>query len=889
MPSGLICFQPVQSANMPTNFMVGGGGTALSIKVCRDVLNGAIQTTLNGTQIGSLSLASSALSSPANVNYQISLTDNTSGDTEILGVASISGSSWSLDQWTPTGVTTLGAIGPSFISGPLTASGDITAPRFHGLADLASKSQSWQTLPQGCPAGYSPSTTDVYGNFLQCNANSYQATGTTPGMVAQNPAGSQMITLASGAHQRIGTAAGYVDVDSNGNVSTPAGVTASTVATTTQLPTDWWQVSAWGDSLTAGNEDGTGTSYPGVLQTLLNLPVFNGGVGGNTSPQISARMLAATSRFGNTDVFWAGRNNYGSQATVLSDIASMVAALTPPKRFLVMSVINGAYPGEGLGGSGYSKIIALNNALASAYPNNYFDVRSFLVGQYDPTNPSDVIDHNNDVPPSSLRAVDFSTTVQANIGASDATIQLGKSPSNGTILTIDSEEMLVASGSGSSSPYTVAVTRGYASTTAASHSNGTSVSGIDPLHLNAAGYTLVAQQVNAWLRAHIFTTLLSASAAADLVAGAASAPVWLDSFVQFSASSGTVTLDLSAHDAFYVYAQGSITLSLANATVGRHFSLEVCNNSSGGNTISFSSSAFRYSSFVMPSAAWTCAAQSFVVLNLNGSNLAYPVGPQINSDGTTATQSVSQTAYGTNGTKIFIAGDATQLQVNTNWLPDSFNTRDVGRQILAWRSLHLGTAINFWDSTGTYDMQVSAPAHSANFSQTLMGASGQIPVTNNGTPASNASCAGGQQWYDGSYFYVCTATGTVKKAALNYTGSPLSPTTKVWGSFLGNSSLNGGSQYVAQMVLGEASTITRFLVTVAGGATCTTQPVFEIYDATTSTQLATMTINNGQAINDSGALSISVGSSDVLRIRVSTEGSCTTFPTNINIAVEYAN
>jgi hypothetical protein len=91
------------------------------------------------------------------------------------------------------------------------------------------------------------------------------------------------------------------------------------------------------------------------------------------------------------------------------------------------------------------------------------------------------------------------------------------------------------------------------------------------------------------------------------------------------------------------------------------------------------------------------------------------------------------------------------------------------------------------------------------------------------------------------------------------------------------------------MVLGEASTITRFLVTVAGGATCTTQPVFEIYDATTSTQLATMTINNGQAINDSGALSISVGSSDVLRIRVSTEGSCTTFPTNINIAVEYAN
>ena len=51
-------------------------------------------------------------------------------------------------------------------------------------------------------------------------------------------------------------------------------------------------IACWGDSLTQGNQDLTGVSYPGVLQQLLGVTVYNGGVDGQTSTQIAARMLA---------------------------------------------------------------------------------------------------------------------------------------------------------------------------------------------------------------------------------------------------------------------------------------------------------------------------------------------------------------------------------------------------------------------------------------------------------------------------------------------------------------------------------------------------------------------------------------------------------------------
>lgn len=105
----------------------------------------------------------------------------------------------------------------------------------------------------------------------------------------------------------------------------------------------------------------------------------------------------------NTNIIWAGRNNYTNQATVLSDIAAMVALQkTVEKRFLVLSILNANI--EPIGSTAYNQIIALNTALRAAYPRNYVDVREALIRAYDPAQPQDVTDFNNDVLPSSLRS-----------------------------------------------------------------------------------------------------------------------------------------------------------------------------------------------------------------------------------------------------------------------------------------------------------------------------------------------------------------------------------------------------------------------------------------------------------------------------------------------------
>ncbi|MDR3547797.1 MAG: tail fiber domain-containing protein [Candidatus Pacebacteria bacterium] len=266
----------------------------------------------------------------------------------------------------------------------------------------------------------------------------------------------------------------------------------------------WYNITAWGDSLTAGKEDGTTVSYPNQLQAdLPGTVVTTEGVGGNTSTQIgirqggvtttatisggqipasggvtvtfptgyepvttsgpstgvsgtiagvygtvtlsasvytftratagtavtvsSAPFIVNTGSLNNgTVIIWAGRNNLQYPTQVESDIAAMVASLPSPKRYLIMSVLNGE--GEGPGTLAYSDIMSINASLAATYPNNYIDVRTYLVSQYNPSLSQDVTDYASDTPPNSLR--------------------------------------------------------------------------FDAIHLNAAGYTLVAQQVANWLTAY---------------------------------------------------------------------------------------------------------------------------------------------------------------------------------------------------------------------------------------------------------------------------------------------------------------------------------------------------------------------------------------------------
>lgn len=161
----------------------------------------------------------------------------------------------------------------------------------------------------------------------------------------------------------------------------------------------------WGDSLTAG----TGASaafaqYPNDLAEAYEhrRVAYNQGVGGQTSTQIAARFAAGTVSRAGIQVIWAGINNYASGATVLSDIASMVGTIGH-SRYLVLSLINGEYTTEYLGGAGYEQIMAINAALAGAYPSNYLDVRAPLIAANTGTG-QDAIDAPRDIVPASVRS-----------------------------------------------------------------------------------------------------------------------------------------------------------------------------------------------------------------------------------------------------------------------------------------------------------------------------------------------------------------------------------------------------------------------------------------------------------------------------------------------------
>jgi lysophospholipase L1-like esterase len=136
----------------------------------------------------------------------------------------------------------------------------------------------------------------------------------------------------------------------------------------------------WGDSLTAGAtiSNPSVNGWVAKLAVLTGRQALNGGVNGETSTQIKTRMLAASQSIHERTAFlWSGTNNSTQISTVLADTASMVAAMVgKSKRFIVLPCFN--TDTEGTGTTSYNQKMALNAALASAYPGNYYDIRSYL-------------------------------------------------------------------------------------------------------------------------------------------------------------------------------------------------------------------------------------------------------------------------------------------------------------------------------------------------------------------------------------------------------------------------------------------------------------------------------------------------------------------------------
>lgn len=160
---------------------------------------------------------------------------------------------------------------------------------------------------------------------------------------------------------------------------------------------NYYNVSMWGDSLTSLQN----TILP---TTLTGHAVYVYGNSGDSSTQIKVRMLAATNNLDHVTIIWAGRNNHDDVATVKADIAAMVAALGANTNYLILSVINGEYADEYVGGESHTNIVAINTYLEATYPNNFYDIREYLVSQFDAGTPQDVTDHGHDIVPSTLRS-----------------------------------------------------------------------------------------------------------------------------------------------------------------------------------------------------------------------------------------------------------------------------------------------------------------------------------------------------------------------------------------------------------------------------------------------------------------------------------------------------
>jgi lysophospholipase L1-like esterase len=147
------------------------------------------------------------------------------------------------------------------------------------------------------------------------------------------------------------------------------------------------ETTAWGDSLTAGTGSSSPTTnygYVGYLSALTQQVTNPQGVGGQTSSQIAARMLADTYHTNDNVVLEAGRNNVGNApASIVADIQSMIDHLAPGNtQYVILSVINATAENSAATGpnlTNYNNILAINAALAAAFPGHYLDVRSAIV------------------------------------------------------------------------------------------------------------------------------------------------------------------------------------------------------------------------------------------------------------------------------------------------------------------------------------------------------------------------------------------------------------------------------------------------------------------------------------------------------------------------------
>jgi hypothetical protein len=200
-------------------------------------------------------------------------------------------------------------------------------------------------------------------------------------------------------------------------------------------------------------------------------------------------------------VLWAGRNDGDSlQTLILNNLNAMVAALPSPKHYVVLTLTNTNQDFEYIGNQGYNEILSINQAIEAQFPNNYIDVRTLVNAAYDPTSPEDVIDHNHDIPPTSLRAIDDFGDLATPMDASSCNFSV----ENGSIdiyytMNIDQEKVRILQSDGIN---VTSCIRGYAGTTAAPHAAKTTFTGVDFVHLNHQADVMIANAIDEYIQSH---------------------------------------------------------------------------------------------------------------------------------------------------------------------------------------------------------------------------------------------------------------------------------------------------------------------------------------------------------------------------------------------------
>lgn len=156
----------------------------------------------------------------------------------------------------------------------------------------------------------------------------------------------------------------------------------------------------WGDSLTYGTGATHGsTDFPTVLAGLLGRTVSNQGVPGETSAQITTRMVADVAHVNDICIIWMGTND-GAYTDAAAQFASCVTHLATNTKYILMPRMNRAYENYPL--TAHDDIVTASRLLGTTYPGHLFDVREFIVFRY--SGASEYIYHAQDIPPASLLA-----------------------------------------------------------------------------------------------------------------------------------------------------------------------------------------------------------------------------------------------------------------------------------------------------------------------------------------------------------------------------------------------------------------------------------------------------------------------------------------------------